>query len=289
MDFSYDIGWLPNKIKFEKILEIYKAVGINTIAYNFQCINNLSELLEPTRYIDKACELKDIFNTYKITCNQTYAPFSLKLCDERCNCFEESYGQLVRALEFSAKIGAQQMVVYAVQVPGTIDQKDKNYKIYSSLIPFCKEFGIRLAICSDFPKYIKSSVLKTPWATAEEYRDFIMSFNSEYICACLDLCSAAELQTTPEEFILAVGSNHLKSIHFQDSEKYRDIHLKSFKEQFDLKAITKKLEQTGYEGEFTFEGPVFVQNYPIELLSALAELLADIGYYVTGNFGGHKI
>ena len=287
MDFSYDIGWLPNNCEYEEIFKSFNSAGINTIAYNFQCINNLSYILDK-EYLKNACKIKSILDSYKISCNQTYAPFSLKLCDERLNRFEENYGRLVRALEFSAKIGAKQMVVYAVQVPFDTNQKEKNYKIYSSLIPYCEKFGIKLAVCSNFPKYIKSSALKTPWATAQEYKDFILSFGSEYICACVDLYHSAELGVTSEELITIVGIPILKSIHFKDGEKYRDIHLKSFSEQFDLVGIRKALESVGYKGEFTFECPSFVQDYPKELLQALSELFADIGYFVTGSLRGGK-
>ncbi len=283
MDFSYDIGWLPNKLGLNETLAACKAAGINTVAYNFQCIDGLYDVLHHTKYIENACMVKNILDSYNISCNQTYAPFSLKLCDERLNRFEENYGELVRALEFSAKIGANQMVVCAVQVPKGIDQKEKNYKIYKSLIPFCEKFGIQLAISSDFPKHFKSSALKTHWATAEEYRDFILSFGSEYVCACLDLCTSSVLNLTPFEFIDVVGNKILKSINIKDAEKYRDIHLQAFNEQFDLKKIREKLEEINYNGDFTFECPSFVKGYPNELLPALLKLFADIGCFVTNG------
>jgi len=288
MDFSYDIGWLPNRIKSNAIFKIFKSAGINTISYNFYCINNLSDILDLANYINNAKVIKESLKENGIICNQTYSPYSLKLCDERLNRFEENYGELVRALEFSAIIGAKRMVVYAVQVPPEADGLEKNHKIYKSLIPYCEKFGIEIAVCSDFPKYMKSSVFKTPWATVKEYTDFISSFNSQYIGACLDLCSAASFDISPEECIRSVGVSYLKSIHFKDAEKYRDIHLPSFSEQFNFKRIREELEKIGYSGELTFECPSFLKKYPNELLEPLCNLFADIGYFVTGRLKGEK-
>ncbi len=282
MKFSYDMGYLPNRMENAEIFRVFKNSGIETVAYNLFCLNNRKEVLACTDYIQNAEKLRKELDSFGISCNQTYSPFSLKLCDERINRFEPNYGELVRALEFSSIIGAKRMVCFAVQVPQGTDQIDKNKRIYRSLIPYCEKFGIEIAICSGFPKYMYSSVLKTPWQTTDEYVDFINSFNSDYITACANLGALEGFQSPPQNFVLSVGTPLLKSIHFQDVAKYHDAHMPTFSKQFDFAQIMKSLESIGYEGEFTFECPAFIERYPRELLGDLCEFLSDIGKYITG-------
>lgn len=282
MKFSYDIGWLPNNMEYAEIFKAFKSAGIDTLAYNFFCLNNRTEVLSADSYIVNAGKIRDLLDSQGMSCNQSYAPFSLKLCDERINRFEPCYGELVRALEFSAILGAKQMVCYAVQVPCDTSQVDKNYKIYRSLIPYCEKFGIKIAICSGFPKYIDSSVLNTPWKTAEGYVRFINSFDSPYICACAHLGAISGFSSPPESFVSALGGTKLSSIHWSDTEKYHDVHLPAYFKQFDWVKLVKTFKNIGYEGELTFECPDFMQKYPKELLGAICGLFADIGNYITG-------
>ena len=278
MKFSYDIGWLPNYVGYNELLKSFKASGIDTLAFNFFCINDLNSLLGPSNYTLKAEQLRAMADSVGVRFNQSYSPFSLKLCDERLNRFEPCYGALVRALHFSAILGAKQMICYAVQTPESISQTDKNYKIYRSLIPYCEKFGIKIAISSGFPKYIDSSVLKTPWESDDEYVAFINSFNSPFITACADL--GGENMDESKELIAKIGKEKLSSIHFKDPLKYHDVHLPPYFKAAKPEAVRKMLCEIGYEGEFTFECPSFLEEYPKELLGDLLSLFYDIGCYV---------
>lgn len=280
MKFSYDIGGLPNRIDHEKIFKTYKAAGIDTIAYNFVCLNNCNEVLEYTSYIDNAKKIRAALDEAGVTCNQTYSPFSLKTGDERFSRFEPNYGNIVKALEFSSILGAKRMVCYAIQFGEEADQKEGNYKIYRSLIGWCKKFDIQIALCSGFPKYINSSVMKTPWSTTEEYIEFVKSLDSPYITACANIGTISGLGCPAEDFVKDIGTPLLTSIHFQDTEKYHDVHLPPYFKQFNWAQIVANLKEMGYEGEFTFESPFFMHKYPEDLLPAIAELFAAIGNYV---------
>ncbi len=280
MKFSYDIGWLPNRIEHSEIFTIFKSAGIDTIAYNFCCLNNCDEVLAHTEYINNANNIRTQLDKAGVVCNQTYSPFSMKTGDERLNRFEPNYGNIVKALEFSAVLGAERMICYAIQTGNEEEFLSINKRLYRSLIPYCEKNNIKVAICSGFPKYINSSAMKTPWITEEEFIEFVNSFNSPYITACANLGVIEGLGSNAENFIEKIGTPLLSSIHFQDSEKYHDVHLPPYFKQFNWAQILKNLDNLDYEGEFTFECPNFMRKYPKELLPAIAELFSDIGNYI---------
>lgn len=282
MKFSYDIGWLPNRIEHSEIFRTFKNAGIDTVAYNFSCLNNCDEVLWITEYMDNAKKIREELDAAGVTCNQTYSPFSLKTGDERLIRYEPNYGNIVKALEFSAVLGAKQMVCYAIQTGNDEEFLNINKKLYRSLITHCEKNNIKVAICSGFPKYINSSVMKTPWKTEEEFIEFVESFNSPYITACANLGAIEGIGCPAEDFVEKIGTPLLSSIHFQDTEKYHDVHLPPYFKQFNWEQIVKNLNSIGYEGEFTFECPNFMRKYPKDLLPAIAELFADIGNYVIG-------
>lgn len=281
MKFSYDIGWLPNYVEYDELFSNFKSSGIDTLAFNFFCLNDIDTVLSPDKFVSNAEQICAAADRAGVCFNQSYAPFSLKLCDERLNRFEPAYGTLVRALQFSAGLRVKQMICYAIQTPDTMSQTDKNFKLYRSLIPYCEKYGIKIAISSGFPKYIDSSVLKTPWKTADEYVAFISSFNSPFITACADL-GGSDMDAA-NELITKVGKDKLSAINFKDPDKYHDVHLPPYFKHAKPEIVRKMLCDMGYEGEFTFECPAFVQRYPKVLLSNLFALFYDIGCYVCGT------
>ncbi len=283
MNFSYDIGGLPNRFFHSDIFRILKDAGIDTIAYNFCQLNNCDEVLTLTEYMDNAKKIRAELDNAGITCNQTYSPFSLKTGDERLIRFEPNYGNIVKALEFSAVLGAKRMICYAIQTGNDEEFMSINKKLYRSLIPHCEKNNIEVSICSGFPKYINSSVMKTPWNTEEEYIEFINSFNSPYITACANLEVVENTEHPADEFIKNIGTPALKAIHLQDPEKYHDVHRPAYFKKFDFLKLREILQEMGYEGEITFECPYFMNKYPAALLPAIAELFADIGNYVVGK------
>ena len=282
MRFSLDIGWIPNYISYEKLFDRLKTAGISNISYNFLCANNKTELLYADSYLKNAEEIRMHLDNAGITCLQCYAPFSLKLCDERLNRFEPSYGELVRALEFASVLGAKTLVCCAVQVPQNVSQVEKNYKIYRSLIPYCEKFGVRIAISSNFPKCINSSVLTTPWENAEDYFNFIRSFNSSYIAASVDIGDGLDNLVKADDFMAFFSKDMLALVNIKDSAKYRDVHTAPYFEQAGLDGFVKALTDIGYEGTLNLECPAFMEKYPSELLGDILGLFADIGRYICG-------
>ena len=284
MKFSYDIGWLPNYVEYDEIFSVFKSSGIDTLAFNFYCLNDRFELLKADAYKDNARRIRELLEAEGIRCNQTYSPFSLKYCDERINRFEENYGELVRALEFSAILGAEQIICYAIQTADNVSQADKNRRFYRSLISYCEKFSVKIALSSGFPKYLDNSILKTPWASAEEYAAFINSFNSPYLCACADVGGLKAEEA--ERMIALLGKDDLSAVHFKDPEKYHDAHMLPYFEKTQIKEIANILKNANYNGWVTFEAPTFMKKYPRELLGALCNLFSDIGRYVCNEGEG---
>lgn len=239
MKFSYDIGGLPNRIKHSDIFSVFKNAGIDTIAYNFCLLNNCNEVLALTDYMDNARKIREELDNAGVTCNQTYSPFSLKTGDERLIRFEPNYGNIVKALEFSVVLGAKRMICYAIQTGNDKEFMNINKRLYRSLMPFCERNNIEVSICSGFPQYINSSVMKTPWKTEEEYIEFIESFNSPYITACANLGAIEGIGHPAEDFVKKIGTPLLGAIHFQDTKKYHDVHLPPYFKQFNWEQINK--------------------------------------------------
>ena len=143
-----------------------------------------------------------------------------------------------------------------------------------------EKYGVKIAIASDFPKHIKSSVITTPWANAVEYANFISSFKSPYIGASLYIGGGEDSLVTALDVIELFRKEMLLSVNIKDSAKYRDAHNVTYFEQAKLQSYVKALADIGYDGELNLECPGFLERYPIELLADIFELFADIGKFI---------
>ena len=214
-------------------------------------------------YIGFSKELRKIGVENGIECNQSHAPFPVYSKDIR------SY--LKRAIECTAVAGGKVCVIH----PDNFKGPKENAEMYLELLPFAKEYGVKIATenmwCWDKKEDIASV------AACSHHDDFlahILEINDPYFVACLDIGHAEMkgLNTTAKDMILTLGE-HLAALHIHDNDKWHDSHQLPMTMDIDFKEVISALKKVNYSGDFTLECNNFLKDYnPENLLDGLKKM-----------------
>lgn len=202
-------------------------------------------------YLSFARRLKQIGIDNGIHCNQSHAPFPVYNKDIR------SY--LKRAIECTAEAGGKICVIH----PDNFKSPQENAEMYSELLPFAKDYGVKLATenmwCWDNEK---DQSCFAACATPKSFCEHVDVLNDEFMVACLDI-GHAEMKgsdTTAVEMIKALDTR-LQALHIHDNDKWHDSHQIPFSMNIDFIAILKALKEINYNGYFTLEADRYLSAF----------------------------
>ncbi len=262
---STEIQAIANIVGDEKAVELVAKAGFD--AWDFSMfgmgdpdwdtgkIKPTDHPLKGSDYLKFARKLRRIGEECGITCNQAHAPFPSSWPDVRCN--------LERALECAAEAGAEVCVVHPVEF-GT---PEENREFYLSLLPYAKEFGVKIATENMWNwDHEKDHACPCACTTAENFRTTLELVNDPYFVACVDV-GHAEMrgcQTTAPDLIRALGHDYVKALHICDNDKWRDRHKLPFTMDIDFEAIIDALIDIDYTGDLTLEAPYHLVGYTAE-------------------------
>lgn len=221
--------------------------------------------LASDRYLAFARRLKKIGLDNGIVCNQSHAPFPV-----RCR---EIRSYLKRAIECTAEAGGDICVIH----PDNNKGAEENAEMFSELLPFAKECGVRIAAenmwnwdrekdCSRF----------AACATPKSFCEHIDIIGDPYFVACLDI-GHAEMKgsdTSAAEMIRALG-DRLCALHLHDNDKWHDSHQIPFSMDIDFDEIIRALADIGYDGYFTLEADQYLKRYTEETVFEGMKKMAD--------------
>lgn len=238
-------------------------------------------------YREYAMELRKYADELGIVCNQAHAPMNSKCGDEE---FDVTFMPLViRSMEIAAILGAKIIVVHPVQCLPYAENaellKEMNMKFYNSLIPYCEQFGIKVAAENmwQWNRFTRQCIHST-CSRAEEFCDYIDSINSEWIVACLDIGHVVLVSEDIPRMIKMLG-NRLEALHIHDNDYKDDLHAFPFFHQIRFDQMTKALTEIGYKGDFTFEIGGIYRKLPKETWESATKLLVDSGRYLMKKIG----
>ena len=207
--------------------------------------------LSSDNYLAFARKLKQIGLDNGIHCNQSHAPFPVYCKDIR------SY--LKRAIECTAEADGKICVIH----PDNFKGPEENAEMYFELLPFAKEYGVKMATenmwCWD-NKLDHSTFAAC--ATPKSFCDHVDIINDDFMVACLDI-GHAEMRgsdTTAAEMIKAL-SHRLQALHIHDNDKWHDSHQIPFSMDIDFDAVVKALKEIDYKGYFTLEADCYLKTY----------------------------
>ena len=223
--------------------------------------------LKRDNYLTFVRELKKIGEAYGMECNQSHAPFPTDKPEVK-NC-------LKRSIECTAEAGGKICIIHPVNK----DSAEKNAEMYFELLPFAKEYGVKIAT-ENMWNWTRADGLNqaAPAACSDpaSFNAHLDAVNDEFFTACLDIGHAEMfgLGTNAPEMIRSLNKR-LGSLHIHDNDCKRDLHQIPFAGSIDWNAVVKALKDVDYKGEFTLEADSYMKAFNADNAFEGVKNLAD--------------
>ena len=285
MRLSMPSGSIEGRYGYEKMFTLMKEAGFDAVDYSLcpmvkdDCMWNSDNYAELAREMRRACDNAGFM------INQTHAPFQFTPAqwDD-----EMSFTRMVRSLEIAGIIGADVEVVHPLHhfiYHGNEEEIfEKNMEYYSKLIPYARDFGVKIGVENMFQRDVRRKTLThDTCSTISEFLRYIDTLNSDQIVACLDVGHVGLPPQDDEawDFIRALGHDRLKSLHVHDNNYQNDQHVLPFIGIMNWDEITKALGEIDYDGDFTFEvGGSFLGRVDDEFFPTALKYMADVGKHL---------
>ena len=260
----------------EKAIEMLAEAGYDALDYSM--FDN--DILDKDNYREIALNLKKIADKNSIYFNQAHAPFpSVRYGDEEYN--RDAFKRIIRSMEIAAILGAGIIIVHPFTCPSDVDQKSENIAFYNKLLPYCKEYNIKVALenmwgYDERRDYIVANVC----STGVELAEYVDALDSEWFVACLDIGHSGLIGEEAADAIKILGKDRLKALHVHDNDYKSDCHTIPFLGQINWDSVTQALSSIGYDGDFTFEADSFLDGFDREFLPSAARYMHDVGRYL---------
>ncbi len=165
----------------------------------------------------------------------------------------------------TATLGAPYCIIHSVTsifmgpAPDRQLMQDLNFDMFNRMIPFAKQYGIKLSseTFGDAMKYDEVDFFG-------QIDQFIMSYNricaagdnAKYMSVCVDTGHSNKAsrfgQPSPADVIRMLGSN-VKTLHLNDNNKLVDQHKIPLTGCIDWEDTLNALDEIGYDGVFNME------------------------------------
>lgn len=280
---STSIDKMVNSFGYETAIRMTKEAGFDAFDLSlFGMVDDDDSFNQPD-YREKALSLRKYADSIGIVCNQSHAPFpsSRKQTEENAAYNATIEEKIHRAIEIAGILGAKSIVVHPKQhlpyLSNVSELKEINRGFYQSLVPYCKQFGIRVAVenmwqTDPHRKVIVESVCARP----EEFRAYMESLDPACFTACLDIGHCGLTGHSPAETIRALGGTYLGALHVHETDYFKDLHTLPFQAGgVDWEETLNALAEVGYAGDFTLESMNFLNRLPDALLAEGLRFMAS--------------
>lgn len=232
----------------EEGFRLIKETGFDGVDFSFYRKNEAEALGED--YMEHAEKFKALLKNYDLICNQAHAPFNFTY-GHPMDCTDPMYQKMVRSMEVSAFLGIKQIVVHGFVVPEGVDRVQANLNFFKSLEPYCKKFGIKIAVEN----------LRLSTKTLETHNHILESLNPEYFVGLVDVGHAILQGYTAQEYIAGILPGRLQGLHIHDNFGQKDDHLLPGLGVIEWDQVINALAERNYPGDFTLETNNFERIY----------------------------
>ncbi len=230
-------------------------------------------------------EIKKYAENKGVYFNQAHGPDGSSFKNEEAN--KKRYQEVITTMKNASYLGAETIIIHPCQhlnyyVEGNAELLfEYNMKFYKSLIPYCEEYGIKVAVENmwQYPKMVSHSTCSRP----EEFIRYVDELNSPWLVSCLDLGHAVLCREQPDEFIKKLGTR-LTNLHVHDVDGTNDSHTLPYFGITDWNAVMDALRAVDYKGDLTYEANGFLKEKPQELYPYYLKLMAETGRYLISKF-----
>ena len=217
-------------------------------------------------YMEHADSMKKLLQKYDLICNQAHAPYGFVYGDP-FDCTNTKYLHIVRSMEAAAYMGIDHTVVHSFRVPEGVDCLEANLAFFQSLYPYCKKFGIKIAL-----ENLGGSI-----RTADMMNYLLGKLDPDYFIGLVDTGHANENGVAPHEFIANVLPGRLQGLHIHDNYGQKDNHLIPGLGTIEWDPVIDALAERDYPGDFTLEDMTFCRLIGADLLKESLHLSYLVG------------
>ncbi|MBR5308943.1 MAG: sugar phosphate isomerase/epimerase [Clostridia bacterium] len=190
--------------------------------------------------------------------NQAHAPFPsyrFMADKEKMDEYNEKvYPKLINSIKAAGILGAEQIIVHPIDVPDKSIQKEFNLEFYNKLVPYCREYNIKVALENMWghSQVDTNKIVPNVCSLGRDLGDYYDALDPKYFTVCLDVGHCGLVGESADNAIRALGSR-LHALHVHDNDHVRDLHTIPYMGRMDWDAITKALADVDYDGDFTYE------------------------------------
>jgi sugar phosphate isomerase/epimerase len=268
MKISTSIGGAYNLVGLHKAVEYTAKAGFDAwdlpISSMYNGVGTPREIEGYNgQFLKLVKELKQIGLDNGIYCNQTHAPDPTFV--------DKSEDVMKKSIEITAELGASICVVH----PGTRIPAERNVEFFSKLMPFAREYGVKLAVENMWDWDTKTSrAFFCNCSTPESYLEHILPVNDDHFVACLDIGHAEMMGDLVNSVDIIKGlGNKIQALHIHDNDKRNDSHEIPLSMDIDFPSIVKALKEIGYSGDFTLEASTYLTHFTADnVLQALTDM-----------------
>ena len=290
MILSTNTDVLFSKFGVDDSLKYLSEAGFDAIDFSMFCMTNDNDPLISANTEAFAKELRDKAQSAGLYFNQAHAPFpSMKIGDEAYNV--KIAPRIEKSIKIAGLLGAKAIVVHPVAYSaGENEQKELNFKMYRSLAPVAKEYGVKIALENMWGRdtrrnYIIPNVCSFARDLCEYYDELD---DADAFTVCLDLGHCGLIGEEPYDAIRILGHDRLGALHVHDNNYIQDNHTipYDYGMRMNWDKITTALGEIDYKGDFTFEADMFFKRFDQSNIGMSVKFMADIGRSLIAKIDG---
>jgi len=270
-------GYLARKFGDAESIRMLAEAGYDS--YDFSChVCPTDGPVYGDNYKEYAAEIKAVSEKYNISCTQAHSVYpSARYGEDEMN--EIRFERIVRNIEFVFLIGGKTIVVHPVKdYPEECDIKQINIDFYNRLLPYCKEFNVKVCLENLFSiDYEKGITFAAYTGIAEGFKECLDALDPEWFTACVDIGHCGLVGEQPQRMIRVLGNKYVHALHVHDNDNKTDIHTIPYLSKIDWEEVCKALVDIDYNDEFTYEADGFLKAFPDELLQDGANFMCKVG------------
>lgn len=291
MKLSNTMGYVEKRFGTERAIELYKNAGFESLDYTLNQMTSDENIFNKDNYKERAEYIRTYAGKTGIGFNQTHTPFSFDVKIWNNHYDDIVYPRVLRSLEITAMLGAKIAIVHPIHHMVFSGHEEEifelNMKYYRGLIPYAREYGIKIAIENMFQAdALRKHIVDDTCSRSEEFIRYIDTLDSEYITACLDVGHVGLIMRTDEaeDMVRALGHDRLGALHIHDNNYREDQHFIPGMGLLHWDKITAALGEIDYTGDFTYEAEgTFLKNYDDIFFPTALRFMADVGHHLMGR------
>lgn len=287
MLLSTSIGYMCEQLGMKPAIDMYAEVGYDALDMSMFNMATVEKGLE-----EYYKDIREYSNARGLVFNQAHAPFpsSMNNAEET----EKRFDDIVTAMKYASILGVKNIVVHPCQhlayAKEGVPEKlfEINMEFYTRLIPYCEEYGIRVALENMWQGIGPHKISHSTCSKPEEFIRYMDTLNNDCFTACLDIGHTILCCEDPADFIRALGKKRLGALHVHDVDGIEDLHTLPYLGIANWDKIAKALAEIDYCGDFTYEANGVYKTKPVELFKAYQTLAVQTGRLIMGKIQSYK-